>query len=49
MLDEEERADAQLRKQFKEKWKLEPSSKLTDALRKEVHLYGALIRKYFKF
>ncbi len=38
MIEEEEREDSELRKRFKEKWKRETSSKLTETLKKEVRV-----------
>ena len=38
MMEEEERDDMELRDRFKEKWKRETSSKLTETLKKEVRV-----------
>lgn len=43
MLDEEEREDAGMREKFQEEWRLEPSNKLTDTLRKNVRNNSALL------
>ena len=43
MLDEEEREDSELRDRFKERWSRQPSSKLTEPLRKEVHSHNSHI------
>lgn len=42
MLDEEQRDDTELKDRFKEKWTREPSSKLTETLRKEVMCYSGI-------
>lgn len=47
MLNEEEREDTELRNRFKEKWRREPSSKLTETLRKDVRSQQLIVTILF--
>ena len=49
MLEEEQQEDTELRDRFKEKWRREMSSKLTESLKKEASSNYRLTRSRYSF